>query len=140
MAEQQFFFGVHGVIADRGRLLILRRAAAMTYQPGAWDLPGGHLALGEDFVECLQREVDEETGLRVEIGRLVGMHKAIAEPYIQAIYACTPIGFADRIRLRANEHDDSRWVTPAELRRASPLIPYLAAISARGMLDYLSAD
>jgi len=104
------------VIADRGRMLILRRAAAMTYQPGAWDLPGGHLALGEDFIECLRREVDEETGLRVDIGGLVGMHKAIAEPYIQAFYACTPSGRADRIRLRANEHEDSRWVTPALLK------------------------
>jgi hypothetical protein len=68
------------------------------------------------------------------------MHKAIAEPYIQAIYACTPSGHADLIRLRANEHDDSRWVTPVELKLAGGLIPYLAAISGRGMLDYVGSD
>jgi 8-oxo-dGTP diphosphatase len=137
MAEQQFFVGVHGVIADRGRMLILRRAPSMTYMPGAWDLPGGHLALGEDFIECLAREVDEETGLQIEIGGLIGMHKALREPYIQAIYDCRLAGALIPLRLRPNEHDDSRWVTPAELRAMVNLIPYLAGISARGMLDYV---
>jgi 8-oxo-dGTP diphosphatase len=140
MAEQQFFFGVHGVIADRGRLLILRRAPSMTYMPGAWDLPGGHLALGENFEECLKREVDEETGLQIEVGRIIGIHKTVSEPYVQAFYACNPAGSIAPIQLRPYEHEDSQWVTPAELRLIGGLIPYLAGISALGMLDYLRAD
>jgi len=40
MAEQQFWIGVHGVIEDRGKILVLRRAPSMIYKPGAWDLPG----------------------------------------------------------------------------------------------------
>ena len=41
MAEVRFYVGVHGVIANRGRMLVLRRAPTMRYAPGAWDLPGG---------------------------------------------------------------------------------------------------
>ncbi len=40
MAEAQFFVGVHGVIADRGRIIVLKRAERMPYRPGTWDLPG----------------------------------------------------------------------------------------------------
>ena len=53
MAESQFWIGVHGIIADRGRLVVLRRAARMPYRPGHWDLPGGHLTLGESFEDAL---------------------------------------------------------------------------------------
>src|SRR5258708_2548386 len=52
MAEQQFFVGIHGVIASRGRILVLKRAPVMIYRPGSWDLPGGHIALGESFEDC----------------------------------------------------------------------------------------
>ena len=42
MAEAQFFVGIHGVIANRGRILILRRSERMGYCPGTWNLPGEH--------------------------------------------------------------------------------------------------
>lgn len=88
MAEAQFFVGVHGVIANRGRFLVLRRAERMPYQPGSWDLPGGHLAADEDFEQCLLREVKEETAVDVAIERLLGLHKSDGGAYVQAFFAC----------------------------------------------------
>ena len=82
MAEAQFWIGVHGAIVDEDRILILRRAAAMTYCPGHWDLPGGHLALHEDVHECLLREIDEETGLSVAVGTMAGLNKMPAGPLL----------------------------------------------------------
>jgi 8-oxo-dGTP diphosphatase len=135
MAETQFYVGVHGVITNRGRILVLRRSAVMRYQPGAWDLPGGHLALGESFEDCLLREVKEETALDVAIERLLGLHSMGAEPYLQALYACRLTVF-QKLQLRPDEHVDSRWVTPAELETME-MIPYLARILRAGMLRYV---
>ncbi|MGH7925542.1 MAG: NUDIX domain-containing protein [Candidatus Binatus sp.] len=135
MAEQRFFVGIHGVIAGRGRMLVLKRAPAMAYRPGRWDLPGGHIALGESFEDCLLREVKEETALDVAIDRLLGLHSMVSEPYLQALYSCRLRVFQN-VKLRPDEHVEHRWVTPAELANLD-LIPYLAAILKRGMLSYL---
>lgn len=137
MAEQQFYVGIHGVIANRGRLLVLMRAPGTNYRPGSWDLPGGHLALGENFEECLMREVKEETALDISIERMLGLHSMISEPYLQALYACRLKVF-QVVRLRPDEHVEHRWVTLAEMEQLE-LIPYLASILKRGMLDYVKA-
>jgi 8-oxo-dGTP diphosphatase len=133
MAEQQFWIGVHGVIEDSGKILVLRRAPSMTYKPGSWDLPGGHLAANESFEECLAREVTEETGLTIEIDRLLCANKAPG-PYLQLIYACRTSGSSREVTLRPFEHVEYRWATLDELRRLGELIPYLDQIIARGIL------
>jgi len=135
MAEQQFFVGIHGVIANRGRMLVLKRAPQMPYRPGSWDLPGGHLAIGETFEQCLLREVKEETSLDVAITDLVGLHSMESEPYLQAIYACRLTVF-QKIELRAGEHIESQWVTPEELANLE-MIPYLERVLNRGMLKWV---
>jgi 8-oxo-dGTP diphosphatase len=137
MAESQFWIGVHGVIADRGKLLVLQRAPSMTYQPEAWDLPGGHLAADETFEQCLAREVAEETGLAIEIDRMLGANKAPG-PYVQLLYACRPAGTQRAATLRAHEHSQWRWVTLGELAAIGPLIPYLDQILRRAMLDWVA--
>ena len=136
MAEDQFWVGVHGVIARGGTLLLLKRAPTMTYKPGSWDLPGGHLRIGELFEECVAREIAEETGLRIAAPRLLGIHNSIG-PYLQAIFACEVIGDAHKIRLRPYEHVEARWVSLAELDHLE-LIPYLEGIARRGMLDFVA--
>jgi 8-oxo-dGTP diphosphatase len=135
MAEQQFYVGIHGIIAGRGRILVLKRAPTTTYRAGSWDLPGGHIALGESFEDCLLREVKEETRLDVAIDRLLGLHSMISEPYLQALYSCRLKVFQN-VKLQPDEHVEHRWVTLDELANLE-LIPYLASILKRGMLSYI---
>jgi hypothetical protein len=53
------------------------------------------------------------------------------------IFLCRPKSDVCEVRLLPQEHDAAQWVSIPELRRVSPLIPYLAAILSRGMLDQL---
>jgi len=133
MAEQQFWIGVHGVIEERGKILVLRRAPTMIYKPGAWDLPGGHLNVSETFEAGLAREIAEETWLTIEIDRLLCANKAPG-PYMQLIFACRLSGEVRDATLQAHEHEDWRWATRAELIQLGELIPYLEQIIARGIL------
>lgn len=41
---------------------------------GRWGIPGGGMDPGESAAECCIREVKEETGLDVEVARLVGIY------------------------------------------------------------------
>jgi len=56
---------------DSGIVLVKRK-----YEPyvGDWCLPGGFMEAREEPEESAQREVFEETGLNVEIDRLLGAH------------------------------------------------------------------
>ena len=62
---------VGAVVTDeQGRLLMIKRG----HEPGAglWSIPGGRIEPGETDAEALVREMLEETGLTVEVGRLLG--------------------------------------------------------------------
>jgi 8-oxo-dGTP diphosphatase len=50
------------MISKTGRFLVMRVSENEKYI-GQWDLPGGHLIVGEDPIDGLVREVYEETGL-----------------------------------------------------------------------------
>ena len=57
---------------DQGRCLILKRSMASKGNPGKWDFPGGKVDAGEALDQAARREVLEETGLEIEIGRVLG--------------------------------------------------------------------
>ena len=65
---QQIRPSVLAVILNERRELLLQRRS----DNGQWGLPGGSVEIGESVTEAIQREVEEETGLRVEVVRLVG--------------------------------------------------------------------
>jgi 8-oxo-dGTP pyrophosphatase MutT (NUDIX family) len=65
--------GVYAVLT-RGDRVLLTRMSSRTRIEGRWTLPGGGIDHGEDPRDALRREVYEETGLRVEPGRVADVH------------------------------------------------------------------
>lgn len=88
--------GIGAVIISRREgepaVVLIRRG-----QPplqGQWSLPGGRLEKGERLKDALLREVREETGLEVRVGRLLEVVEIIegALHYVVLDYACEPLG------------------------------------------------
>jgi len=70
--------GTAAVIRDAaGRVLLIRRGDGR-----GWSLPGGIMEPGERLVDCLRREVWEETGLEVEPLRVVGVYSDPAYTHV----------------------------------------------------------
>ncbi len=61
-----------------GELLLMQRS-----DNGHWGLPGGYVEPGESVASAAAREVLEETGVRIELGRLVGVYSDPARQVIE---------------------------------------------------------
>jgi 8-oxo-dGTP diphosphatase len=76
--------GVSGLVVRDGKVLLIRRGK----QPflDHWSLPGGGVEPGETLREAVKREVREETGLEVEVGRVAGYREGL-EPVYHVVIA-----------------------------------------------------
>ncbi len=93
------------LVDSQGRVLFLKRSNYLEKFAGEWDLPGGHLKVGEDLMAGLQREVEEETSLNILRARL---HTKIDNvSFFEGIYEKGSI-------VLSNEHDDYRFIDPFE--------------------------
>tara|TARA_B100001564_G_scaffold168919_2_gene141925 strand:+ start:451 stop:864 length:414 start_codon:yes stop_codon:yes gene_type:complete len=54
------------IVDEEGRVLMLKRSNYTKKYSGEWDLPGGHIYVGEEIQTGLKREVKEETDLDIK--------------------------------------------------------------------------
>ncbi|MFD9464336.1 NUDIX hydrolase [Streptomyces sp. NPDC060027] len=106
------------IIVDQGRVLMARRRAAEGEI--SWVFPGGAIEAGESPEEAAVREVDEETGLKVEAVKALGdrVHPKSGVPMFYV--AVRLVGGEARVA-DDEELDAITWATHSEL---PGLVPY----------------
>ncbi|BEL07132.1 hypothetical protein Q0Z83_053230 [Actinoplanes sichuanensis] len=125
----------------RGRVLLVEPS----YKPD-WEVPGGCVEADESPRAAAQREIREELGLSVDVGRVlvvdwIGPRDGRTEG-LMLIFDGGTVADGDAIRLPADELRGWAWCTEAEAgERLSPLLArrIAAAIRAReaGICAYL---
>lgn len=106
--------GVVWHATDPGRFLIAQRPAGGMLA-GLWEFPGGKQQPGETLPAALERELDEELGIRVAVGqRLISLEHAYTHFRItlHAFHARHTGGEPQKLAVA-----DWRWVTLADLDR-----------------------
>src|SRR5512136_2015488 len=64
--------GVGAILVDGvGRLFLSRRGPRAKNERGLWEFPGGSVEFGETLAHALAREMREEYGVEIEVGRLL---------------------------------------------------------------------
>lgn len=78
--------GVAVLVVDGDRFLLCRRQPS-AFEGGKWCLPCGYVEFDEDFLTAAAREVEEETGLVVEITALLSVTSNFLAPNLHTVVA-----------------------------------------------------
>lgn len=102
---------VLGLVLTADSILLLRR----TRKPRVWAPPGGRLLPDENPTQGLQREIQEECSISIDvimpISTWFGRHdKAMT---LAIIYLCR---YVDGLLTLSSEHSEARWFTEESLR------------------------
>ena len=105
------------------KVFLPKRADTKKFLPGIYELPGGHIDFGEEPVTGLKREVDEELGMKIEVGdpffvftytnQVKGSHS------IEVIYFAYFVNELSDITLEPEDHSEFGWFAEDELSNAT---------------------
>lgn len=85
LIQPKFNAGVSSLIFDeQGRVLLFKH----TYRKYEWGIPGGALEYKEQPTEAVVREFHEETGMQIEVIRLLRVASAREFPHLGITYLC----------------------------------------------------
>ena len=120
---------VAAVIRRGDRILIARRRDGAE-RGGQWEFPGGKVEAGEGEPEALRREIREELGCELTVGRLLVRHRH-RYPDLEvelAFYACELPPGSDPLPLgcAALEWAEGAWLPAWDFCEADrPVLPVL---------------
>ena len=112
--------GVGAVAIKDGKILLMKRA----FEPGKgrWSIPGGLVEVGETLSDACAREMEEETGIKIQILELINAYDMIVPDeagktkyhYVLIDFLARPVGGTER---PSDEVLEMKWVTYDEAKQ-----------------------
>jgi 8-oxo-dGTP diphosphatase len=110
------YIDVTAAILFSGKKLLIAQRNKQSFMGGKWEFPGGKIEKGETGKECLAREISEEFGAEIEVGKLLtkveyeynGVMNVRLHPYFCKVKKGT---------LKVLEHENIAWVLPMQLKK-----------------------
>jgi A/G-specific adenine glycosylase len=101
-----------GLLRRDDRVLITKRPQGK-HLAGFWEFPGGKQERGETLEGCLEREMKEELGIEVQVGKhLYTVHHEYEDHRVSLhLFSCTHLG-GD---LKSLDSQEIKWVSHEDL-------------------------
>ena len=96
------------------KILVSKRSSNKKYFPGFWEVVGGNLEFGEDFIDCVRREVKEE--INCDIKDLQHLHSRTM--YLDGLMYITVAYYGELIGepvFNKEEISEIRWISEDEI-------------------------
>lgn len=103
------------IVNDNNQIFVPTRTADKTIAPNGYDYSvGGHVGAGEDYLETLLREAEEELYLTISTENVEFITKTISDEihYIRCVYV---LRSNETPRLNPRDFVGAEWMTIAEL-------------------------
>jgi 8-oxo-dGTP diphosphatase len=100
------------ILQKDAKVLVARRRKDIRFG-GLWEFPGGKLEDGEDPAKGLEREIEEEFGVQIQVGDLL-----CAVPYWSPSLSIELLAYRAAYvsgDFHPVDHDEIRWLAPAEM-------------------------
>lgn len=111
-ADSPHYIVTAAVIQRNGHVLVAQRPQEGLLG-GMWEFPGGKQKPGETLQACLEREICEELGVKIEVGERLGVYEHAYSHFRITLHAFRSLlidGEPQRL-----EHTDLRWTSLEKL-------------------------
>jgi len=112
--------GVGAVAIKDGKMLLIKRA----FDPGKgkWSIPGGLVEVGERLSDACVREMEEETGVKIQVLELINAYDMIVPDeegkikyhYVLIDFLAKPVGGVEKTSVEVLE---MKWATYDEAKQ-----------------------
>src|SRR6185437_12466989 len=110
-----FFIGAGIVLEQDGRYVLIQEVRHE--KAGYFNLPAGTVELGEDFKQCIIREVAEETGVEVALQHFLGVYQTVIASGSNVVFLVFSGSVPNDVGFSSDEHKVIRAHTYDEVRQ-----------------------
>ncbi len=119
MSEERRAIAAASALVEREGAVLLVKRGRMPAR-GKWSLPGGAVRWGEKIRDAVVREVLEETGVLIEVGRVLDVVDVFYREGGELLYHYVVVCFAGKYLggdlKPGTDAEDARWVSIRDLK------------------------